>query len=476
MERLDKKNQYVLFKRSGFNMPFNREGYFTMFVVMKQLLLLGMPLAIGFISQMMISFTDAALVAHLGVQALSGTMLALSMFSFVMLLGLGIITAVAPKLAESFRKQDRDALKAWFDQGIWLSLLIGIISAIILLNTRNILCLLGQNEAIANIAQKYNSGAAIGVVFFYLYVNSRGLLSAIGHPKPLTWIMLAAIPVNFLISWLLIFGIGPASGFGVFGAGIASSLIRILIVMAVAIILSRNSTFSSFHFNYLRPKLEISRIIQLLFIGLPIGIRILIAEGFPSVIAFMITAFGVEALAAHTIGMRLDMLISVVALGISSAAATIAAWYQADRNHMALKQLRMNVTIFAIAYVLFLSGGVYFSYEFILSIIFDISSVHVIVFSWELLPFILLSFAFGTLGAMLNGILVGLLDTFWPTIVVTISYWGIGLFGGALMAHFFEYGFMGYWLGMIGASLIVSIFNYMRVGYLIKRNSMFGAK
>ncbi|WP_375656524.1 MATE family efflux transporter [Bartonella sp. CM120XJJH] len=298
-----------------------------MFVVMKQLLLLGMPLAVGFISQMMISFIDAALVAHLGIQALSGTMLALSIFSFVMLLGLGIITAVAPKLAESFRKQDRDALKAWFDQGIWLSLLIGMVSAIILLNTRNILCLLGQDEAIAHIAQEYNRGAAIGVVFFYLYVNSRGLLSAIGHPKPLTWIMLAAIPVNFLISWLLIFGIGPASGFGVFGAGIASSLIRILIVMAVAIILSRNSAFHSFHFNYLRPKLEISRIIKLLRVGFPIGIRILIAEGFPSVIAFIITAYGVQALAAHTIGMRLDMLISVVALGISSAAATIAAWY-----------------------------------------------------------------------------------------------------------------------------------------------------
>ncbi len=452
------------------------EGYFTMFVVMKQLLSLGMPLAVGFISQMMISFTDAALVAHLGVQALSGTMLALSMFSFVMLLGLGIITAVTPKLAESFRKQDKYALKAWFDQGIWLSLLIGMVSAIILLNTRNILCLLGQDEAIAHIAQEYNRGAAIGVVFFYLYVNSRGLLSAIGNPKPLTWIMLTAILVNFLISWLLIFGIGPASGFGVFGAGIASSLIRILIVIAVAIILSRNSTFHSFHFNYLRPKLEISRIIQLLRVGLPIGVRIFIAEGFPSVIAFMITAYGVQALAAHTIGMRLDMLISVVALGISSAAATIAAWYRADGNHMALKQLRMSVTVFAVAYVLFLSGVVYFSYEFILTTIFDISSVRVIVFSWELLPFVLLSFAFGTLGAMLNGILVGLLDTFWSTIVVTISYWGIGLFGGALMAHFLKYGFIGYWFGMISASLIVSIFNYMRVGYLIKRNPMFEAE
>ncbi|WP_246787144.1 hypothetical protein [Bartonella taylorii] len=35
--------------------------------VMKQLLSLGMPLAVGFISQMIISFTDAAFVAHLGV-------------------------------------------------------------------------------------------------------------------------------------------------------------------------------------------------------------------------------------------------------------------------------------------------------------------------------------------------------------------------------------------------------------------------
>lgn len=117
-KNLTEKNQYVLFERSKLNMHFSMEGFFLMFVVMKQLLSLGLPLAVGFISQMMISFTDVVLVAYLGVQALSGTMLALSMFSFVMLLGLGIITAVAPKLAESFRRQDRDALKAWFDQGI----------------------------------------------------------------------------------------------------------------------------------------------------------------------------------------------------------------------------------------------------------------------------------------------------------------------------------------------------------------------
>ncbi|WP_345097069.1 hypothetical protein [Bartonella acomydis] len=54
------------------------------------------------------------------------------------------------------------------------------------------------------------------------------------------------------------------------------------------------------------------------------------------------------------------MLISVVALGISSAATTTAAWYRADGNYMALKQLPMSITVFAVVYVLFLSGVVYF--------------------------------------------------------------------------------------------------------------------
>jgi len=43
-----------------------------------KLLALGVPLAIGFVSQMAISFTDAALIARLSAAELAGTTLALS--------------------------------------------------------------------------------------------------------------------------------------------------------------------------------------------------------------------------------------------------------------------------------------------------------------------------------------------------------------------------------------------------------------
>ena len=58
-----------------------------------------------------------------------------------------------------------------------------------------------------------------------------------------------------------------------------------------------------------------------------------------------------------------------------------------------------------------------------------------------------------------------------PTIVVTASYWGVGLVGGYIVSEYFDFGFTGYWYGMIAASLIVALFNYVRVGYLIENIS-----
>ena len=137
-----------------------------MIASIKQLIFLGGPLAVAFVSQMAISFTDAALVARLGPEALAAVTLALGLFSLVMLMGLGIITAVSPLAAESFRCNNKIKLQQWFSDGNWLSLIIGVLSVVVFLSTKRILLLMGQDEYIADLAQKYNSGAAAGVIFF----------------------------------------------------------------------------------------------------------------------------------------------------------------------------------------------------------------------------------------------------------------------------------------------------------------------
>ena len=346
-----------------------------------------------------------------------------------------------------------------------------MLSVVVFLSTKRILLLMGQDEYIADLAQKYNSGAAAGVIFFYIYVNIRGFMSAVGDSKPLTWIMLAAIPANFILSFLLIFGFGTFGGLGVYGAGLGSTTVRLFIIVVAFFLLLQGRRFRFLKLSIRMAKIDWARISYLFRLGTPIGFRILVGEGFPSVIAFMIAAYGADAVVAHTIGIRIDALISVLVLGISTATTTVAAWYRVDADKVRLRQLRLGVAILTIGYVIIISGVVYFSYGFILSMVFNISDYSTASLSQKLLPLVLLSFAFGTLGTMYNGLLVGLLDTTLPTIVVIASYWGVGLVGGYIFSEYFNFGFTGYWYAMIAASLIVALFNYVRVGYLIENIS-----
>lgn len=427
-----------------------------------QLVALGLPLAIGFISQMAISFTDAALVSHLGAAQLAGTTLALSIFSLVMLMGLGIITAVSPKVAASYRSGDMIGVRAWYVQGTWLSVVIGVIAALVLLNTRGILLLMGQTDQVATIAQRYNNGAAIGVIFFFLYVNIRSVMSAVGSPKPLTWIMISAVPVNFIVGYIAIFGIGEFGGGGVLGAGISSSVVRGCIVIIATIVLLRAPVFAPLGLQAASPRIDFQKIGGLLWVGTPIGVRILASEGFLPVFAFFVAAFGTDATAAHAVGLRIETLVSVFALGFSAAATTLAAWAWADGDWQALRRLKNALLLVSVVYVLAVNIIVATTFGFVQHTLFGVTSPQVTALLWGLLPLLLLSFTFDTVGAMYNGFLVGVQDTFLPTLVVMASYWIFGLGIGILLAHVPSLGFYGLWVGMSVAGLIITMFNVVR--------------
>jgi len=68
-------------------------------------------------------------------------------------------------------------------------------------------------------------------------------MSAVGEPKALSWIMLAAVPLNLVIGYLAIFGLGGLAGFGVAGAGWSSTAVRLLIIVAAVAVLHRGRAF-----------------------------------------------------------------------------------------------------------------------------------------------------------------------------------------------------------------------------------------
>ncbi|WP_170837636.1 MATE family efflux transporter [Actinopolyspora xinjiangensis] len=433
-----------------------------------KLLSLGIPLAIGFVSQMAISFTDAALVTRLGAVEMAGTTLALSVFSIVMLLGLGIVTAVSPKLAGSFREGAGDELRNWYVQGSWIAVGIGLVGSVILLNTGGILTLMGQSQELASVAQEYNSGAALGLPLFLLYVNARSTMSAVGQPKALGWIMLTAVPVNLVVGYLAIFGLGPFPGFGVVGAGWSSTIVRMLVIVAAIVLMHRGRAFRNLALGNasLRPRPKL--ILEVVRDGTPIGVRILLGEGFLPVLAFFVARFGSDATTAHALGLRLVSLIAVIALGFSSAATTMAAWARVDGNPRALHALRSALLLVSGSYAVVLAAVTTIAFDFVVDVLFALDDHSAESTLRALLPLVLTYFLLDTLGTVLGGYLVGLLDTLVPMIVVMISFWGVGLGTGLLLSGPAGMGFYGLWVGMALGAAPVALFNFVRVTYQIK--------
>lgn len=433
-----------------------------------RMLTLGIPLAIGFVSQMAISFTDAALIARQGPAELAGVTLALSVFGVVMLLGLGMVTAVSPKLAACYRSGNMADTRSWYMQGGWLATFAGLVGIGILLNTRNILVLIGQAPALADIAQQYNNGAALGLPFFLLYVNTRSLMSAVGQPKALTWIMLAAVPFNLVVGYLAIFGIGTVPGFGVLGAGLSSTLVRILIVMATFAVVYRGRAFKDLAIRNATPDLRLPMLIELVRVGLPIGVRILLGEGILPVLAFFVARYGADATAAHAVGLRLESLIAVCALGFSSAATTVAAWARTDRDWRALRDLRSVLLLIGAVYAVALSLIVAATFSFIVRVVFSLHEPSTEATLVTLLPLVIGYFVIDTFGIIFNGYLVGLLDTLIPTVVVMVSYWIVGLGFGVLLAGHTPLGFYGLWWGMVISGGLIALFNFSRSAHHIR--------
>lgn len=392
-----------------------------------KLLSLGVPLAIGFVSQMAISFSDAALVTRLGAVELAGTTLALSVFSIVMLLGLGVVTAVSPKLASSFRAGAYDEVRAWYTQGSWLALGTGLAGATILLNTGRLLTLMGQSQELASVAQKYNTGAALGLALFLLYVNARSTMSTVGRPKALTWIMLSAVPVNLVVAYLAILGFGALPGWGVAGAGWSSTAVRMLIVAAAVLVMHRGRAFRELALNAASRRPRPTLLLELLRVGTPIGARILLGEGFLPVLTFFVAHYGADATTAHAIGLRLVSLISVIGLGFSAAATTMAAWARTEGSPRALRELRAALLIVGGGYAVVLSAVTALAFGFIVDVLFGVHDASMKSALHMLLPLVLAYFLLDTLGTVFGGYLVGMLDTLVPSVVVMVSFWGAGL-------------------------------------------------
>ncbi|WP_022722116.1 MATE family efflux transporter [Rhodopseudomonas sp. B29] len=281
---------------------------------------LAWPMALTQLGQIAMMTTDLALIGRLGDQAVAAAALAHTVLFATFTMGLGLVSAVTPLAAQAVGARAPRQVRASLRAGLWATVIAGVPLTLGQLYGEEMLLALGQDSATAALAGRYLDSLAWSLLPGWLFIALRGFMGAVNRPEPALWIMLTAIPVNLGLAYWLIHGGFGMRRLGIFGAGLATTLVSLAMLIAASIVCVTMRPFRKYHVFGELWRFDGTLMRRLLQLGLPISGASVLEYGVFGAAALLMGQFGTTALAAHQIALQIAAIMFMVPMGISLAA------------------------------------------------------------------------------------------------------------------------------------------------------------
>lgn len=424
-------------------------------------LTLAAPMAATQLGQIAMMTTDLAFIGRLGGEAVAAAALAGTVYFVSFTFGMGLTSAVAPLAAQAFGADDPGMVRRSLRTGLWASLLLSLPIMVFPLRGEQILLLLGQAPQTARLAQHYLFGLAWGVAPALWFLALRSFMGAVNRPQPVLWITLAAIPVNALLVYLLMYGKLGLPRLELFGAGLATTLVNCATFGAALWFAMRRKPFSDYHVLARLWRIDWSLMRQLFVIGLPISLAFLLEYGMFSAAALLMGLIGTRALAAHQIALQVTAILFMIPFGISMA-ATVRVGQAVGRGDAAgVRRAGLVAMLLGIAIATVLTLAVVVTRfdiaEFFLGTAAD-DAAATIALAATLLLVGASFFVTDAIQSIAVGSLRGLKDTHIPLLFAGVGYWLIGFPLSWLLGFHSGLGAVGVWVGLsIGTAVYATL-------------------
>jgi len=416
--------------------------------------LLAWPLVLTNVSQMALATTDVVLMGWLGPSALAAGALATNLNIAFMLVAIGLVTATAPMIAIELgrrRHSVRDVRRS-VRQGLWAGVAIVVPIWIVLWNGEPIFLFLGQDPDVARAGAGYLRLLQWGMLPVIFYTVLRNFVAALERPVYALIVAIAAIPLNAILVWGLIFGRLGLPEMGLPGAGVGTTITNVFTFASLAVILSLDRKFRRYHLfgRFWRPDWQ--RFKEVWRIGLPIAATLMFEVSIFNAAAFLMGVIGADELAAHAIAINVAGLAFMVPLGVGMAATVRVGLAVGRGDRAGIKRAGWTALWLAVVYSCATAAILLLAGRPIIGIFLDLQNPEhqrVIGLAVGFLAFAGL-FQLADAGqAAALGMLRGLGDTRVPMIMAALGYWGAGLSLSVALAFFAGWGGAGIWIGLV---------------------------
>jgi MATE family multidrug resistance protein len=421
----------------------------------RRLVALGGPAALTQVGAMLLGVVDTIMVGRLGVHDLDAASLGNVWLMGSLILGMGLMFGLDPILAPAHGARDGERVGVTLQQGLVMAVLGSVPIALAWLFTAPALSLLGQSPALAATAHDYVLVQIPSIPPFLAFLALRQYLQCRGVVMPALWITVLANGFNAFANWVLIFGHLGFPELGLVGAGIATAMTRVFMLVGLVAVTLLARLHEGAWVPWSRRALHGSDLGRIARFGLPVAVQYGLETWAFQMSTLIAGRLGEKQLAAHTIVLNLASLAFMMPLGLSIGAAVrvgnlIGAGERERAQHAAHVALGLG------AAVMLLSATAFVGLRWILPTLYT-GDTAVIAVAASILPIAAAFQLFDGVQAVGGGILRGMGNTVPAAVFNLVGYYALALPLAVWLTFPLALGLTGIWWGLaLGLALVAT--------------------
>ncbi|WP_019377121.1 MATE family efflux transporter [Virgibacillus halodenitrificans] len=406
------------------------------------------PILITQVSMYMMNIFDTVMSGRASAEDLAGVAIGSSLWVPIFTGVNGILLAITPIIAHLTGAQSNKEISNKVQQGIYLSVALGIVVFIIGAFALNpVLEIMDLEPKVRHIAKYYLIALGSGLIPLFIFNTLRCFIDALGQTRMSMVIILISLPLNLLFNYVFIFGKFGVPAFGGIGAGIATSITYWLVCIIALGVVYRVAPFRQFHVfsNWIKPSIQAWR--EQLKIGVPIGVAMFFETSIFSAVTLLMSVYSTYTIAAHQAAINFASLLYMIPLSVGMA-LTIAIGFELGGQRLKDARIYGYIGISGGLFIALFAGAVLYVTRDWVAEMYN-SNPEVIELTKHFINYAIFFQLADAFGAPIQGALRGYKDVNVTLILALISYWIIGLPVGWILANYTSLEPFGYWVGII---------------------------
>jgi len=435
------------------------------FPVYRKNLVLALPVILAQIGQVTVNLADNIMVGHVGTVELAAASFAINVFHVGMLFGLGITFGLTPLVGQAFSSSEK--IGEWLKNGLLVHSLAAVVIGLLMSAMVFIMPQMGQTSEVVQLAIPYYLIQVLSLIPLLLFFSVKQFFEGVGNTQIAMIITIIANFVNVGLNYILIYGKLGFPALGLNGAGYATLISRVIMPVIFIVVLMKTPNFRHYLKEAYHGVINTTKIKQIISIGLPIGLQLVIEVLAFSLGAIMLGWISKESIAGHQVAIGMASMTYLISFGMASA-TTIRVSHafgdgdEKELRHTIFASLHLVMTFMAIMGILF----VVFKNQ--LPCIFT-SDPAVIKVASGLLVVAAFFQIFDGMQVVLLGALRGLADVKIPMYLAFFSYIMVSLPISYLLAFVFDFGSPGVWIGFVFGLATAAVLFGLRLKHQLQK-------